>query len=132
MNGWIHRNFATPTITRIVVICVAICTFSFLVANWLSVRTVDRLSDSEAIELVRNRLVDSCERNGNDLRAALTQNIQVQINQARGNIGLTHKFFPNIPLPVLKRLTEERINSLERQQARVGPVDCASVFPKPE
>lgn len=115
-------------VAGLIAVCVLIVAIG---APLLAVRVTDQLSEKEAVILIRDSIVRSCEKNGNTLRKALVQNIEDQIQRTKGNVKLTIKFFPSIPPATLRNLTQDQIDSLREQQRRVGPINCPVQFPLP-
>lgn len=82
---------------------------------------------------LRDGLVASCEKNGNPLRAGVTQMLQDQIAQSEAGLksGQYARFFPNIPEDELRALIEEQNAKRREIIEQIRPVDCADTFPKP-
>jgi hypothetical protein len=146
-----YETFSNRVWRVLVVIAVALAALGAAV-GWQIRENNQRISDVTTIvhenrrqnKLITDSIVESCERNGNTLREAVTKFGEVQISQivkksveqrALAEGGLYHTVFPNLSKTQINELVErtERLADQETAELRralvpVKPVDCAHQF----
>lgn len=75
---------------------------------------------------LRDGLVESCERNGNPLREAVTTLLEDQIAQTQ-NLDYS-EFFPTVPEERLDALIEMQNDKRRALLRTIQPVDCQALY----
>lgn len=76
---------------------------------------------------LRDGLVEACERNGNPLRAIVTEQLEDQLEQSHTTDY--EEFFPDVPESQLHALIHQQNQRLRMQIEALEPVDCEALYP---
>ena len=107
-----------------VMLLAAATTFAFLYLRSQQVEQVETFNQE-----LRNGLIASCEKNGNPLREAVQSLLRTQIKNSQ-NLKQLERFFPQIPPPELRTLTERQVDANQKLLHEIDPLDCEKIYPK--
>jgi hypothetical protein len=77
---------------------------------------------------LRDKLVWSCEYEGNPLREVIQAMIREEIRSTK---KVKASYFPGIPKPVLHKLITAEVKAKRHRLGKAAPVDCEGLFPPP-
>lgn len=84
------------------------------------------LSNRRFIHALREGLIESCRKNGNEVRAVLRKKIEEEIGQT--GPALVHQLFPQIPPKKLEQIIQASRKDDRRAIHALRPVKCGRQF----